>query len=56
MTPLGRVLPLRVANIVGDALADTRVVLVTGAWQCGKSTLVRLQVIATRSGATSTRR
>ncbi len=42
-TPLGRVLPRRAASIVADALADTRVVLVTGARQCGKSTLVRVQ-------------
>lgn len=42
-TPLGRVLPRRAASIVADALADTRVVLVTGARQCGKSTLVRMQ-------------
>ncbi|HVE63026.1 MAG TPA: ATP-binding protein [Mycobacteriales bacterium] len=41
-TPLGRVLPRRAASIVADALADTRVVLVTGARQCGKSTLVRV--------------
>ncbi len=41
--PLGRVLPRRAASIVADALADTRVVLVIGARQCGKSTLVRLQ-------------
>lgn len=41
--PLGRVLPRRAASIVTDALADTRVVLVNGARQCGKSTLVRAQ-------------
>jgi predicted AAA+ superfamily ATPase len=41
-SPLGRVLPRRAARMVEAALADTRVVLVTGARQCGKSTLVRL--------------
>jgi len=41
-TPLGRVVPRRVAGAVADALADTRVVLVVGARQCGKSTLVRV--------------
>jgi predicted AAA+ superfamily ATPase len=35
-------LPRRAASAVGDALADTRVVLITGARQCGKSTLVRV--------------
>jgi len=34
--------PRRAAGQVGDALADTRVVLITGARQCGKSTLVRV--------------
>ncbi|MGH3886173.1 MAG: hypothetical protein ACRDSZ_06315 [Pseudonocardiaceae bacterium] len=38
---MGRVLPRRAASIVADSLADTRVVLVIGAQQCGKSTLVR---------------
>ncbi|HZZ46321.1 MAG TPA: ATP-binding protein [Pseudonocardia sp.] len=41
-TPLGTVLPRQVTQLVTEALADTRVVLVTGARQCGKSTLVRL--------------
>lgn len=40
ITPLGRVVPRRAAVRVADAIADTRVVLVTGARQCGKSTLV----------------
>jgi uncharacterized protein len=40
-TTLGKVLPRRTAGTVAEALADTRVVLVTGARQCGKSTLVR---------------
>jgi hypothetical protein len=33
--------PRRAAQAVRDALADTRVVLVNGARQAGKSTLVR---------------
>ncbi|MGH3546447.1 MAG: AAA family ATPase, partial [Mycobacteriales bacterium] len=33
--------PRRASSIVAAALADTRVVLVNGARQCGKSTLVR---------------
>ncbi len=40
-TPLGRVVPRRVTLAVADALADTRVVLIVGARQCGKSTLAR---------------
>lgn len=56
-TPLGRVLPRRAASMVTDALAGTRVVLATGARQCGKSTLVRLlSKDRGRSGATSIRR
>lgn len=43
-TPLGTVLPRRASRTVAAALDDTRVVLVTGARQCGKSTLV--QVVA----------
>lgn len=39
-SPLGRVLPRRAGIAVREALADTRVVLVNGARQCGKSTLV----------------
>jgi hypothetical protein len=39
--PLGRVVPRRAGGLVDEALADTRVVLVAGARQCGKSTLVR---------------
>ncbi|GAA3812395.1 ATP-binding protein [Sphaerisporangium flaviroseum] len=41
-TPLGKVYSRRAGAIVADALTDTRVVLVNGARQCGKSTLVRL--------------
>src|SRR5262249_33539402 len=40
--PVRRLLPRRALQIVADALSDTRVVLVTGARQCGKSTLVRM--------------
>jgi len=39
-TPLGRVVPRHASQLVADALTDTRVVLVAGARQCGKSTLV----------------
>jgi predicted AAA+ superfamily ATPase len=39
-SPVGRILPRHAAAAVRDALADTRVVLVNGARQCGKSTLV----------------
>ena len=39
-SPVGRILPRHAATAVGEALADTRVVLVNGARQCGKSTLV----------------
>lgn len=35
-----RILPRHATRVVEDALADTRVVLVNGARQCGKSTLV----------------
>jgi predicted AAA+ superfamily ATPase len=41
-TPLGRVVPRHAEKPALDALNDTRVVLVNGARQCGKSTLVRL--------------
>jgi predicted AAA+ superfamily ATPase len=41
-TPLGRLVPRHARRSVDEALADTRVVLVNGARQCGKSTLVRL--------------
>ncbi|MET8155028.1 ATP-binding protein [Sphaerisporangium sp. NPDC005289] len=41
-TPLGEVLPRRAAAAVEAALADTRVVLINGARQSGKSTLIRL--------------
>ncbi|MDR1265801.1 MAG: ATP-binding protein [Propionibacteriaceae bacterium] len=39
-SPLGSILPRRAAGLVAEALLDTRVVLVNGARQCGKSTLV----------------
>ncbi|GAA1145105.1 ATP-binding protein [Kribbella jejuensis] len=39
-SPIGRILPRRATAAVTDALGDTRVVLVNGARQCGKSTLV----------------
>lgn len=38
--PLGRLLPRHASRLVEDALGDTRVVLVNGARQVGKSTLV----------------
>ena len=40
--PLGKVLPRRASVILEDALSDTRVVLITGARQGGKSTLAGL--------------
>lgn len=39
-SPIGRILPRHAAVAVTEALDDTRVVLVNGARQCGKSTLV----------------
>ncbi len=42
MSPLGRVLPRHARALIDEAMADTRVVLVNGARQSGKSTLVRL--------------
>jgi predicted AAA+ superfamily ATPase len=39
-SPIGRILPRHATTAVEEALADTRVVLVNGARQCGKSTLV----------------
>ena len=39
-SPIGRLIPRHSATAVREALADTRVVLVNGARQCGKSTLV----------------
>lgn len=39
-SPLGRLLPRHAASVVDDALEDTRVVLVNGARQSGKTTLV----------------
>jgi predicted AAA+ superfamily ATPase len=39
-SPIGHILPRRAAAAVTEALTDTRVVLVNGARQCGKSTLV----------------
>jgi hypothetical protein len=41
-TPLGRLLARHAEASVTEALTDTRVVLVTGARQSGKSTLVSL--------------
>jgi hypothetical protein len=40
-TPLGRVLPRHAERLVEAAMADTRVVLIAGARQSGKSTLLR---------------
>ncbi len=40
--PLGKLLPRRAEQAVNEALRDTRVVLINGARQCGKSTLVQL--------------
>ncbi|GLX96515.1 ATP-binding protein [Herbidospora sp. NBRC 101105] len=40
-TPLGRLIRRHAEQAVADALADTRVVLINGARQSGKSTLVR---------------
>ena len=39
-SPMGRVVTRRAERLVAEAMADTRVVLVNGARQCGKSTLV----------------
>src|SRR5919197_1994934 len=39
-SPIGRILPRHATTAVEEALADARVVLVNGARQCGKSTLV----------------
>lgn len=39
-SPAGRLLPRHATSAVAEALADTRVVLVNGARQSGKSTLV----------------
>lgn len=39
-SPIGRILPRHAAVTIREALDDTRVVLVNGARQCGKSTLV----------------
>lgn len=47
--PLGEVLQRRAEGLVREAMADTRVVLVNGARQCGKSTLAA--VVARDSGA-----
>jgi len=46
-SPKGRILPRHATPIVEEALGDTRVVLVNGARQCGKSTLVA-QIAAAR--------
>lgn len=39
-SPIGRIIPRKAATSVSEALTDTRVVLVNGARQSGKSTLV----------------
>ncbi|WP_327640736.1 ATP-binding protein [Kribbella sp. NBC_00482] len=39
-SPIGRILPRHATTAVTEALEDTRVVLINGARQCGKSTLV----------------
>ena len=39
-SPIGRIIPRHAARCLADALSDTRVVLVNGARQAGKSTLV----------------
>ncbi|MDR2620526.1 MAG: ATP-binding protein [Propionibacteriaceae bacterium] len=39
-SPMGRLVPRRAQREVAAALSDTRVVLINGARQCGKSTLV----------------
>ncbi len=44
-TRLGPALPRHAEKVVADALADTRVVLINGARQSGKSTLVRLVAV-----------
>ncbi|MFB4277370.1 ATP-binding protein [Nonomuraea sp. MTCD27] len=41
-SPMGALLPRHAERTVAEALRDTRVVLINGARQCGKSTLVRL--------------
>src|SRR5712692_7801402 len=41
-SPLGKLLARHSETSVSEALTDTRVVLVTGARQCGKSTLLGL--------------
>jgi predicted AAA+ superfamily ATPase len=41
-SPLGRLLTRHSEASVAEALTDTRVVLITGARQCGKSTLLGL--------------
>jgi uncharacterized protein len=48
-SPIGRILPRHATLAVEEALADTRVVLVNGARQSGKSTLVA-QLYAARGG------
>lgn len=49
-TPMGRLVERRATALVAEALTDTRVVLIEGARQCGKST-VAAQIAATRDGA-----
>jgi hypothetical protein len=50
-TPLGEVIPRRAESLVDEALADTRVVVLNGARQSGKSTLAR--IVGDRHGALS---
>lgn len=49
-SPLGRLIPRRAAGAIEAALSDTRVVLVEGARQCGKSTAVG-QIASARGAA-----
>ena len=51
MPALRDLVPRRAQGLVSEALADTRVVLVNGARQAGKSTLTRL----TANGRPATR-
>jgi predicted AAA+ superfamily ATPase len=48
-SPIGRILPRRAGALIEAALADTRVVLVNGARQSGKSTLVAQVTTARRA-------
>lgn len=46
-SPIGRILPRHSMGAAEEALIDTRVVLITGARQCGKSTIVN-QIVRAR--------